>query len=81
MAKVKDITVNVRPSYGWLKGIATVDAEDRVPVSAMVDNPGWHLLGVGVGHAGQTTLTFGWGELARSDLDAYRDHKARDAES
>jgi len=45
----------------WVKRISVVDAIDKTPVKAMMDNPGWHLLHVGLGEGGQTTLTFGWG--------------------
>lgn len=41
--------------------ILTVDAIDKTVVDAMVANPGWHLLAIGSGLGGQTTLTFGWG--------------------
>lgn len=44
----------------WVTDIQTVDAIDSGPVAAMLGNPGWRLLGVGIGSAGQTVLTFGW---------------------
>ncbi len=47
--------------YEWVREIKTVDADDTVVVNAMTANSGWHLLHVGVGSAGQTRLTFAWG--------------------
>ncbi len=46
--------------YTWVTQTHTVDAIDRNVVCAMETNPGWRLIGVGVGSGGQTTLTFGW---------------------
>lgn len=43
----------------WVEETWTVDAIDPA-VSALDVNPGWRLIGVGVGQAGQTTLTYGW---------------------
>lgn len=44
----------------WVKQVCTVDAIDKEPVRAFHANPAWQLIGVGVGEAGQTTLTYGW---------------------
>lgn len=43
----------------WVEQTITVDAIDPA-TKAIEQNPGWRLLGVGVGSGGQTTLTFGW---------------------
>lgn len=43
----------------WVEKTWTIDAIDSA-VSALDANPGWRLIGVGVGQAGQTTLTYGW---------------------
>lgn len=45
--------------YAWVERTMTLDAIDPA-VKATDDNPGWRLLGVGVGSSGQTTLTYGW---------------------
>lgn len=44
----------------WVEFTQTFDAIDPA-VKAIDANPGWRLLGVGVGAYGQTTLTYGWG--------------------
>ncbi len=44
----------------WIEKIMVLDAVDKVPVEATLDNSGWKLLHVGSGKGGQTTLTFGW---------------------
>ena len=44
----------------WVENTQTVDAIDKDVVQALESNPGWRLIGVGVGAGGQTTLTFGW---------------------
>lgn len=51
-----------QPDLSWVQQIKTVDAIDKTPVEAMMENDGWHLLHVGMGSGGQTTLTFGWGD-------------------
>jgi hypothetical protein len=45
----------------WVRQVKTVDAIETVVVDAMMANCGWQLLAIGIGSAGQTTLTFGWG--------------------
>lgn len=45
----------------WVEMVQTVDAIDSTVVEALNSNPGWHLLHVGTGSGGQTTLTYGWG--------------------
>lgn len=45
--------------FAWVEQTMTLDAIDPA-VKAIDANPGWRLLGVGVGSGGQTTLTYGW---------------------
>lgn len=46
--------------YSWVEQVQTVDAIDYSVVEAINNNPGWHLIGVGTGSSGHTTLTYGW---------------------
>lgn len=58
MAKMPDIRI-VGP-FEWVERTQTCDAVDDPALQAIENNPGWKLIGVGVGNDGQTTLTFGW---------------------
>ncbi len=65
MAKAFDwihLKVKVGGDLDWITRIDVIDAEDRTGVDAKLNNPGWHLLHVGTGKEGQTTLTWGWGD-------------------
>jgi hypothetical protein len=45
--------------YAWVEQTQTIDATDPA-IKAVEANPSWHLLHVGAGSDGQTTLTYGW---------------------
>ncbi len=56
------ISVNIRPTYDWVKDIMVVEVTDSVVISASIANPGWHLLDVSNGY-----LVFGWGDYNRTE--------------
>lgn len=54
--------VKVGSDLDWITMIDVLDADDKTAVDAKLNNPGWHLLHVGSGKGGQTTLTWGWSD-------------------
>lgn len=63
MVKISDsISVNIRPTYDWVKDINVVEVTDTQGISAKMANPGWHLLDVSNGY-----LVFGWGDYNRTE--------------
>ncbi len=72
MAKMPEelrIKVKVAGDLDWITMIDVLDADDKTVVNAKMHNPGWHLLHVGTGKGGQTTLTWGWGDKPKEDND------------